>query len=223
MARFRSFETLTLPSVAAQTDGDFRFLVLTSPELPPEWLARLRSLCDAVPQAELRVSDANDIGRALQSVLAEYPGPLVQFRLDDDDCLSVDYIARLRRASVVMRDYAAFAYSLPRALLATHYGNGLQRYELLKPFHGAGVAARLPDRKPIFAFGHYGLGRRFPSLCDPVPYGSLQTKFSGHDSLEIRENAVAGIAPMDDARFARILQRDFPFLSAGVLSDLVAG
>ena len=207
--RFQSFETLTLPSIAAQTDRDFDFLVLTSPELPAPWRARLQLLCDSVPRVRLLVSDATDVGRALEPVL-DTAGPLLQFRLDDDDCLTVHYIAHLRRAAAAMRDHPHFAFSLPRALLVTQYGAGAQRYEVMKPFHGAGVAARLPDRKPIFAYGHYALARRFPSLSDPTVHGSLQTKTAGHDSKEVRSGS--GIDDIADARFASVLQREFPFL-----------
>jgi len=41
--RFAAFETLCLPSVRAQADPDFRFWLLTSPEMPREWMERLRA------------------------------------------------------------------------------------------------------------------------------------------------------------------------------------
>jgi hypothetical protein len=41
--RFEAFETLCLPSIKAQTDPDFSFWILTSPELPAV-AERLRAL-----------------------------------------------------------------------------------------------------------------------------------------------------------------------------------
>ena len=36
--RFAAFERLCLPSIRAQTDGDFQFWLLTSPEMPADGL-----------------------------------------------------------------------------------------------------------------------------------------------------------------------------------------
>lgn len=222
--RFRTFQTLTLPSIAGQSDADFTFLVLTSPDLPEPWLSKLRALCDGVPQVRLLVSDATDVGRALAPELARIgeAGRLVQFRLDDDDCLSRNYVAQLRRAARAMQDYPSFAFSLPKALLVTRYAEGPQHYELLKPFHAAGAAARLPDARSIFAFGHFALPRRLVSVTDPAPFGSLQVKFSGHDSQEVRPSRGNGVTAIEPARFDAILQRDFPFLDRALVQELIA-
>ena len=222
--RLRSFERLTLASLRAQSDPDFTFVVLSSAAMPAIWQERLRALCATLPQARLVFSQAPDVGAALAPVLAELgaSGPVVQFRLDDDDCLCADYVARLARAERAMRDYGAFAFSLPRALLVTHYpGAGLRRYEFSRPFHAAGAAARLerPDRS-IFAVGHYALMRRFPALLDHGPVGSLQLKFDGHDSRRLEPGPGSGLTPMPEPQFRQILARDFPFLDQADLADL---
>ena len=88
------------------------------------------------------VSEAGDVNGALAEPLAQLAAEgdrLVQFRLDDDDCLPVNYVTLLRRATAAMRRYHAFSFSLPRALLITNYrGQGPRRYELVAPHHAQG-------------------------------------------------------------------------------------
>ncbi|WP_199260720.1 glycosyltransferase [Paracoccus binzhouensis] len=146
-ARFRSFERLTLPSILAQSQGDFRFLVLTSAAMPAEYRARLARLCATDARICLLVSDAGDVGAALAPALTELSEGgrhrLVQFRLDDDDCLGIGYVEALHRAARAARDYEAFAFSMPRGLLISHYRDaGPAYYEIMRPFHGAGAALR---------------------------------------------------------------------------------
>ncbi|KRW95388.1 glycosyltransferase [Paracoccus sp. MKU1] len=223
--RFRSFERLTLASLRAQTEPDFHFIVLSSTAMPKSWQDRLHALCATLPQARLVFSEAEDVGSALAPLLAEFSSsgePPLQFRLDDDDCLCVDYIARLAGAAHTMRSHGAFAFSLPRALLATHYaGAGPKYYEFVRPFHAAGAAARLsrPERS-IFAFGHYALMRRFPAMLDHGPIGSLQLKFQGHDSRLVTPVPGSGLTALAEADFRASLARHFPFLDQTALAEL---
>jgi len=225
--RFQSFERLTLASLRAQTEPDFRFVVLSSAAMPRPWQERLRALCATVPQVRLVFSEAGDVGSALAPLLtglAQGDGPAVQFRLDDDDCLCADYIAHLARAARAMRDYGPFAFSLPRALLVAHYAGAAPQYcEFVRPFHAAGAAARLSQpARSIFAFGHYALMRRFPALVDHRPFGSLQLKFQGHDSRIVAPRPGSGVTAMAEADFHAQLARHFPFLDQADLAGLMA-
>lgn len=226
--RFRSFERLTLASLAAQRNRDFTFVVLSSMAMPAIWRQRLQVLCARHPQIRLVFSQETDVGLALAPVLAELSERgrvrLVQFRLDDDDCVAVDYIDRLARAAYAMRDYHAFAFSLPRALMMTRYGDAPPaRYDYLRPFHAAGVAFRAPRQdRSIFVFGHYALARRFPAVTDPDIHGSLQLKFEGHDSRPVAASPNNGVTPISTTRVDEILARDFPFLKQSDLLDLAA-
>ena len=224
--RFRSFERLTLASLAAQKNRDFLFVVLSSKAMPAVWRQRLRALCAGQPQMRLVFSEERDVGLALAPILDELTEGgrvrLVQFRLDDDDCIAADYIDRLAQAAHAMRDYRAFAFSLPRALMMTRYADDAPaRYEYMRPFHAAGVALRAPMAgRSIFAFGHFALARRFPSLADPGPHGSLQLKFEGHDSRRVAPGTDNGVTPISSAEMDEVLARDFPFLKQSDLLDL---
>ncbi|SFA57760.1 Putative rhamnosyl transferase [Paracoccus halophilus] len=226
--RFRSFEMLTLASLAAQTNRDFSFVVLSSAAMPAPWRDRLTALCAEQPSIRLIFSEARDVGSALAPVLNELSMgcrvPLIQFRLDDDDCVSTDYIAHLAAAARAMQDYPAFAFSLPRGLVMTRYqGADPQCYEFRRPFHGGGAALRLPKAdRSLFAYGHYALMQRFPSLADPRPHGSLQLKFEGHDSRRVVPGSNSGISPITSGDFDQILAKNFPFLNQSDLWSLTS-
>ncbi|CAM3383064.1 Putative rhamnosyl transferase [Paracoccus aminovorans] len=225
--RFRSFETLTLPSIKAQRQPDFQFIVLTSPAMPPEYRSRLERLCAGDGRLHLLVSEAPDVGAAIEPLLAQLSEGgrhrLMQFRLDDDDCLGVDYMTALHRATAATRDYEALAFSMPRGLLVSHYtGAGPAWYELDKPFHSAGAALR--PRSPaqcVYSFGHYALMRRFPSVLDPRFHGSLQLKLEGHDSRPVQPGPRSGLTVLQRAIFAEHLARAFPFVDMALLEELL--
>lgn len=224
--RFRSFERLTLASLAAQRNRDFTFVVLSSTAMPEPWRARLTAICAPLPWVRLVFSDQRDVGLALAPILDELSMDgtvrLVQFRLDDDDCVCVDYIDRLAKAANAMRHYRSFAFSLPRALMMTCYAGGTPAtYQYLRPFHSAGVALRAPRHgRSIFSFGHFALARRFPSLADPDPCGSLQLKFQGHDSRSVTADPKEGITPISAPEMDLSLSRGFPFLRQDTLLEL---
>ena len=69
-ARFAAFERICLPSILAQDDPRFVMVVITSPELPPRWMARLRDLCAQSETLHLEVVADRDLNRGL--------GPLLQ-------------------------------------------------------------------------------------------------------------------------------------------------
>ncbi|WP_062762600.1 glycosyltransferase [Falsirhodobacter sp. alg1] len=214
--RLWCFENLLLPSIAGQTDPDFTLLVLTSPELPSSCLQRLQQLCQTVPAIRLVVSSERDVASALQPVMSEMGLDIVQFRIDDDDTLCLDYVARLRAASRAMAAYRSYAFSLPRQLILTCYPDeGLRYYEMDLPFHSAGCALKPNNRRrSIFEFGHMGMPRRFVAVTDPTVIGSVQLKFHGHDSTVFGTSKATRIhsRPLTVDEFRHASQAQFPFL-----------
>lgn len=227
--RLRSFETLTLASIKAQRHPDFQFVVLTSPDMPQVYRDRLERLCAGDGRIHLLVSDRPSVNDALAPLLAEIADGgrhrLVQFRLDDDDCLGVEYTATLHRATEAARHYDVFAFSMPRGLLVSNYaGAGLAHYEIDRPFHSAGAAVR--PRSPaqtIYSFGHYALMRRFPCLLDPRFLGSLQLKLEGHDSRPEVPRRGNGLKLLPEPDFAEYRARAFPFVDPAQLQALLQG
>jgi Putative rhamnosyl transferase len=98
--RLQMFETLCLPSLVRQSDQGFRLVVLTSTKLPADVRAKLDALI--APHENMSVF-ASEPGAHYQIIKAAYASAYedghthrITFRLDDDDALAGDYIARLK-------------------------------------------------------------------------------------------------------------------------------
>lgn len=215
--RFETFEQLTLASLDAQTDSDFKMLVISSNRMPKKYRDRLEKLCDSRPYLVLRfvgpmhVADAqiqtlNEIGLELKDCL--------QFRLDDDDCLSKDYIRKLRRhGDTLWNAHSAFAVSFPSVIYSVIDGPTQGLYRWFDPFLGVGVAVRHPQRT-VFGFAHYRIPTVMVALTDPsVP--SVVTHYGMNDTPRHAKEILAKRGMIKTARdeLDRLIKRHFDFLS----------
>ena len=224
-ARFRAFETLLLASLGAQTDPEWRLIVLTSDLMPAPMQERLHALVAGEPRVVVEVSGARDVDAGFLPVLDRLGlRDAVQFRIDDDDGLAVDYVARLRKMAGAMAGYDAWTFSIARGLVASFYpGEPARAYGLDMPFLGAGLAVRLPPRmrggRTIFGFGHFRLARRWQAVTDNEGPGYLILRMPEHDSADLRpgSRAMKGHEPMEWAAFEAAVAQDFGFLDPGTL------
>ena len=101
-ARLRSFGRVTLAGLRAQTDPGFRLLVVTGADLPEPWRGRLAGLVAGLPQAELVFHPPENPRDAMARLVADRVDPkgppTMQFRMDDDDGVAVDFVERARAA-----------------------------------------------------------------------------------------------------------------------------
>lgn len=96
-ARFDLFERYCLPSVAAQTDRQFRWLIWFDQATPAPWRDRIVALQRQQPFEPVFAGLFAASGwRAGLGDLP--PGWLLTVRLDNDDALACDFVARLRSA-----------------------------------------------------------------------------------------------------------------------------
>lgn len=216
-ARFATFENLTLASMCAQTDQEFVFLVVSSDRMPAEYQDRLRALCAGQDNIVLRFVPPMHIADAQISILEELGigiGECLQFRLDDDDCLSSDYIRKLRKHGTSMwKNHSAFAVSFPTVIYSVIGGetNGLYRW--FNPFLGVGVAVRHPSRT-VFGFAHYKIPTLMVALTDPsVP--SIVTHYGMNDTPRHAEQILRkrGMVRSSRSDLERLITRHFSFLT----------
>ncbi|KIN73346.1 glycosyltransferase [Sulfitobacter guttiformis] len=222
--RFYLFENFLLPSLRAQSDKNYVCLVLTSDIMPAPYLSRLRTLCGDHPNLELVVSSETSVHAAIWPRLSELNDaagrPLVNFRIDDDDCLSHDYVNELRRYMMRLGDIIPVGYSRSNGLVITKYAadDAMFVYQAHLPFNSMGTAIRVHDERTIFSFGHNALHKRFPAVVDNSGMGYISIKIDGHDSEPI-SMAMAHIrnshVPVDAARAEVILSKWFAFLAEG--------
>jgi len=219
--RFYLFENFLLPSLRAQKDPHFVLIVLTSDIMPAKHLKRLRTLCDTDARLMLVVSDATSVHDALMPEIARLNSglarPLVQFRIDDDDCLSHDYVHELRRYMQRLGDVMPLGYSRSNGLVVTSYtqDGATHLYRATVPFNSMGTAIRIHGDRTIFSFGHAALLRRFPAMVDNAGMGFLSIKIDGHDSRPISMDEHVfrrAHTPVSDDEANTILSKWFGFL-----------
>lgn len=71
-SRFATFEHLTLASFRAQSDQDFKLIVLASELMPEPYKKKLMSLCGTVPQVKLRFLPPMDVPTAQHLAFKEF-------------------------------------------------------------------------------------------------------------------------------------------------------
>lgn len=218
--RFEAFEKMLLPSIRAQTDPDFQLWILTSPELPDYAMQRLQMVCADIPQIHIIVSKERMTKKAfvgpLRQAEEEAGGTVVQFRIDDDDALSKNFIARLKENVQRFDDLPSYAISLARGLVIRSYkGEPLSYWRVLQRFGSAGAAikAREPGRS-IYATNHFDIPVSFPSFTDLRELNYIQLRWDEGDSaVPAHENWNARHAEIGQAEFEDVIAGEFPFLT----------
>ncbi|SMO40396.1 glycosyltransferase [Paracoccus laeviglucosivorans] len=222
--RLKTFELLTLASLKAQTDQDFQFIVLASQLMPPAYRKRLNALCAEVPQVVLRyfdLSTAPDAQRQVFTELGLEMPKVVQFRLDDDDCLCREYVEILRSAlAEIPETDEPVAASVRGVLYSVTDGPLTGVYHWPAEYFSAGAALRGAGRS-IYEFGHFALGRRFKSVVIE-DHMSLATN-SGVNDTNITPHLVKkrGMELLSADEMENAVITHFPFLTDDALA--VAG
>lgn len=216
--RFEAFEKLCLPSLRAQTDPDFEFWFLTSPELPDRALERLHDLCADMPQMRIIVSMARTPQNALEHELAAAADkagrPVIQFRIDDDDALSRHHVARIRSEARRFDDLPAFGLSYGNGLIFGSFDSEpLNYFQAYQGFIGAGAALRMrmPGRC-IYSILHMQIPKFFPAFTRMDGLGYVQTRWDASNSAGEKEKWPRWFKKIDEAEFNNRLKDDFPFL-----------
>jgi len=143
--RFALFEALTLPSLRAQTDRDFKIAVLTSQDLPEWAMQKLQDLLATVPQATLVTMPPRAHYYAIKKAFNLLPlddgaTHQVTFRLDDDDAIHRETVARLRGMAQAMLPHRDAA----RALIL-----GFNRGFYFEPDSDGPVLSEQYERTPL--------------------------------------------------------------------------
>lgn len=192
--RFALFETLVLPSLAEQTDRDFTLAVLTGHSLPAPHRARLDALAARHPF--LRVHAMAPAGplvttnRALDHETRPDAEFVTGFRIDDDDAVAVDYVARTRHAADGLVAAGMVDAQQP-AVVAFHRGldwdlsDGVvwETREHSPPAVAiAMVRPAGPMRLNIFRWNHRNLAAKARLWSDPTEIMFLRTLHGTNDS-----------------------------------------
>jgi len=206
--RFRLFETVTLPSLRAQTDPDFTFLVVIGEDFPQR--DRLEALLADLPQAAIRAfppaRHRDVMARAITE--ARRPGPRfsLQFRLDDDDGVGRSFVARLRQTVQEARPIfernrrVAIDFTCGHVMRAS--AAGIHALTVRRAYWTPGLAVALREDSPktVMNFGHKRLWRHMPTITLTAPDMFIRGLNAHNDSdLRIRAPLKLLDKPMAEA------------------------
>jgi Putative rhamnosyl transferase len=218
-ARFRLFERLTLPSLMAQTDPDFQVGVLIGADLPDASADRLQALLAPLKAARMIAlptgAHFSSTQRAFEGMAQDHATHLTGFRLDDDDAIDRDFIARLRERSGVLAPLHGLSRPVcigcNRGLQLTldKAGNRLVAVTERMPI-GIGLAMTAPKgfRESIFRRNHRILPQFYSTFTDAEVPAFIRTVHADNDSNPHASGVTAALTPTEaDA----VLAAHFPF------------
>ena len=194
--RFRLFEACALPGLRAQTDDDFQFLILTGNCLPLSAKNRLRELTAGLRQVQIVERDPARHRPVMKEVLnaaRKNPDqPCLQFRHDDDDAVSVDFVDLLRRAArdsdgLIQRNKTV-AIDFNQGFLARFGTSGIQATRVHRPLLGVGLGmyVRGGCDLTIMNFAHHKIGNFMPVISTPEPSVWVRSLNRFNDSPKTR-------------------------------------
>ncbi len=206
-ARFASFETITLPGLRAQTDSDFTYLIVIGDSLPSAYLNRLNALVADMPQV---VIQSHPPGRhrpvmnaAINSLRVQDGQPSLQFRLDDDDGVSIHFVERLRKTAAALRPmlkmHRHVAIDFNQGYAVAPSATGISAAPIIANCWTPALAvmsrAKLPQT--IMSFAHAKLARNMPTISIPGENMMLRGFNDHNDSRQKPQVRALAMAPLD--------------------------
>ncbi len=214
--RFALFEALTLSSLKAQTDGDFRCVFLIGEGFPAR--DRLEAGIAGLPGASVVALPFLHAYEAAQRALDTVPAGArrISLRLDDDDALDIGFVARLRALLPVLAPLqtgempliVAFnrGFTLDLTGEAPRFTPVVERLPL-----GCGTAMIAPaaGRENIYRRNHRWLAQFYDIYGEARTPAFVRSLHGDNDS----EGAAVGRVPeMSPAALGAALDAGFPFL-----------
>ncbi|WP_050605024.1 putative rhamnosyl transferase [Ruegeria sp. 6PALISEP08] len=175
--RFRLFESIALPGLRQQTDEDFRLLIVVGECLPKPAFERLHDLTADLKQVRIAIKPPGRHRKVMQEVLnaarLSLDHPCLQFRLDDDDAVAVDFVERLRGTvgdcTGLFQKRTIVAIDFNCGYLARADAKGIAAIRVHRPLMTAGLGMFIQGgiRKSIMNFTHNRINRAMPVITRP--------------------------------------------------------
>lgn len=175
--RFATFETLTLPPLKAQSDPDFTLAIVVGEAMPEPLLARLLDLVEDMPQAIILPRAPGRHRQVMRDVINELRDDRnrtsLQFRMDDDDAVSVTFVQRLREAAEdaapMLRKHRYVGLDFNTGHIARIGPRGIHAKPCIETLWtpALGMAVSPGASRGIMNFSHVKLGRIMPVVTLP--------------------------------------------------------
>lgn len=211
--RFRHFEAITLPSIAAQTDPDFTFLVLIGDDLPKPYADRLRDLVAPISQVRIVSQPPRPHREVCQEVIntaRDMDEACLEFRHDDDDAVAVTFVQRLREAAYdvapLLESHRLVGFDFNRGFVARPDAEGICAEETVTPYWGVALATavRPQVRQSIMNFGHNRLNRFMPTVTythEPMYVRGHNDHNDSRQKAHVKPVTLPRLDPLGEAAF----------------------
>ncbi|MEM7061357.1 MAG: putative rhamnosyl transferase, partial [Pseudomonadota bacterium] len=212
--RFRLFETVSLPGLRAQTDQDFTLLIAIGDSLPKLHVDRLHDLTHGMPQVRI-VARGPQRHRAVMKDLLNAARlspdqPCIQFRHDDDDAVSLDFVERLRQtasdSSGLLRSNRTVALDFNRGYVAEFGSDGVSAAEQVRPLCAVALAMHVAPKcnQTIMNFAHHKMGQFMPviSQTDEPMWVRSHNAYNDSRQKNAKQVPVAPLTPDQERDFA---------------------
>ncbi len=198
--RFMWFEHVFLPSIRAQTDPDFTMLLLLGDDFPEPWRSKLHDLIADVPQIMPLYRPSQNHRKLCRELFHAARAPdadvVVEFRLDDDDAVAVDFVEQLRAhypviAPLMQHDGKA-GLDFQRGFLVESLDDGLRVRAMSVPQWTPALAAyfRPGHKNCIMDFKHLSIWARMPVVSRSDMLMFVRGSHDTNDSRVIPTRAV---------------------------------
>ena len=196
LRRFAYFENICLPSLAAQTDPDFRLVALIADSMPFRWRKRLKGLMAQYPFLEVCTLEAagplNSTRRAFRRAWNGTSTYITGFRIDDDDAVAIDYIEKTRAISDQLLTLGWADAETPAAIcfhrgiywdMARKEEEQFWDFSEKEPLGLASAMITTPEGMAnIYRWNHRKLASQVRCWIDPNDYMFVRTLHSQNDS-----------------------------------------
>jgi len=230
--RFAWFENVTLPGIAAQKDPAFKLIVLMGEDFPEPWRGRMLAHVEAVPQLAAHFAPPEHHRKICADAMRAHIDPsaevVLQFRLDDDDAVAVDFTRRLRRDWRKLKAFHAerdgpIAIDYIRGLNLLHRPSGnIRIVPRLEPFVGVAfaIATRPGDGQFILGFMHHVIWQAMPAVTSP---DEIMWVRGGHGTNDSGNPAQKPSYEADQADLRQTLRKRFRIDLPALKTALKAG
>ena len=214
--RFAWFEHVHLPALAAQSDPDFRHIVVLGEDFPEPWRARMEALAAGIPQLVLSyaapIMHRQAYAEAIERQIDPGAKAVIQFRMDDDDGVTDGFVRDLRRdfrrARGLFRQHGLLALDHNRGITLHADAN---RGKLVARHHAhcsvaIAIVTRPGDGHHVLDYFHDQIWRDMPALSFPGEMAWVRGVHGDNDSGTVSDH---GRYKMDEGEMRKILRRRF--------------
>lgn len=214
--RFRLLETVALPCLRAQTDPDFSLIIVIGDQFPDHHARRLQKLVSDLPQALIHREPPRKQREVMKEILNDArldpSKPCLQFRYDDDDAVSVDFIARLRKTAAdcapLLAQHKTVAFDWNRGFVAEFGPEGIAAVEMFRQFYVASLGMYIKGNCPltIMNFAHEKIPQFMPAISLSNPHMWVRSHNSSNDSRQKPVKQIP-VQPLDAEGLALFKER----------------